>query len=157
MIRGVLRGGAQTAVLAVVVHLVASLFGTNLSWTGLLALFGLAVLVFECLLRTTAGPVPVAPAQHRPPEPARALVDVGTVMGERELGTRTELDRTLRPRLVRLADDRLRRRHGVDRVREPGRARQLLGEGAWTVLHDAEAPLPPREVVAAAVTRIEEL
>ena len=87
--------------------------------------------------------------QHAPHELARGL--------PRPPGRAGGRDRTLLPRLVRVADDRLLRRHGVDRASSPERARELLGPTVWTVLHDPGAPLPPPGVVADVVTRIEEL
>jgi hypothetical protein len=45
----------------------------------------------------------------------------------------------VRPRLAEIVDERLRQRHGVSRVADPRRARELMGERLWAFLF---APLP---------------
>ncbi|GAA2880725.1 hypothetical protein Acy02nite_20560 [Actinoplanes cyaneus] len=44
--------------------------------------------------------------------------------------------RNVLPVLGELADERLRLRHGITRAGDPARARELLGEQAWSVLSD---------------------
>lgn len=46
-------------------------------------------------------------------------------------------DDRVRPTLVRLADERLRQRRGIDRARDPERARQIVGERLWTLMTPA--------------------
>ncbi|NJC70251.1 hypothetical protein HC031_11090 [Planosporangium thailandense] len=53
----------------------------------------------------------------------------------------------VRPRLAEIADERLRQRHGVSRVDDPARARQLMGERLWTFLFSPLGAVPnPREL-----------
>jgi hypothetical protein len=49
----------------------------------------------------------------------------------------------LRPRLRRLAQERLQRRHGVDPVRQPDLARQIVGEDLWQLMTGPAATAPP--------------
>ena len=44
--------------------------------------------------------------------------------------------RNVLPVLAELADERLRLRHGITRVSDPRRARELLGDPLWAALHD---------------------
>jgi hypothetical protein len=53
------------------------------------------------------------------------------------------------PALTELADERLRLRHGITRVSDPHRARELLGEPLWQVLNEPGRRTPkPRDVSA---------
>jgi hypothetical protein len=49
----------------------------------------------------------------------------------------------LRPRLRQLAQERLQRRHGVDPVRQPDLARQIVGEDLWQLMTGPVAKAPP--------------
>ncbi len=60
------------------------------------------------------------------------------------------------PRLGELVDERLRLRHGFTRASDPPRAREMMGEHLWRMLHDPSAGGTPRDM-ARMVTRIEEL
>jgi hypothetical protein len=44
--------------------------------------------------------------------------------------------RNLLPVLAELTDERLRLRHGITRLSDPRRARELLGDPFWAALHD---------------------
>ena len=53
----------------------------------------------------------------------------------------------LLPVLAELTDERLRLRHGLTRASDPRRARELLGEPLWQLLHDPpRRPPKPREL-----------
>jgi len=49
----------------------------------------------------------------------------------------------VRPQLVRLAEERLRQRHGVDRWRQPDRARGIVGEPLWLLMTGPPTTRPP--------------
>ncbi len=50
-------------------------------------------------------------------------------------------------RLGEVADERLRQRHGITRRTDPARARRLLGEQVWILLHERITRVPtPREI-----------
>jgi hypothetical protein len=49
----------------------------------------------------------------------------------------------VRPQLVRLAEERLRQRHGVDRWRQPERARGIVGEPLWLLMTGPTTERPP--------------
>jgi len=79
---------------------------------------------------------------------------------EWSLGSREHADRVLRPRLARLAAERLQQRHGLDLVQRPDRARLLLGEPAWQALRPADgsgAGLVDAAAVARVLTSLEQL
>jgi hypothetical protein len=56
-----------------------------------------------------------------------------------------------------LVDERLRLRHGVTRVSDPQRAREMMGEHLWRMLQDPSAGGPTPRDMAAMLNRIEEL
>lgn len=56
---------------------------------------------------------------------------------------------TVAPRLGELADQRLRQRYGLTRATDPGRARALLGEPLWAMLHPAPGASPTARELAA--------
>jgi hypothetical protein len=60
-------------------------------------------------------------------------------------------------RLGELADERLRQRYALTRRSDPARARDLLGEQTWAIIHGQVAEAPTPAAVALAVARIESL
>jgi hypothetical protein len=60
-------------------------------------------------------------------------------------------------RIGEMADERLRQRHALTRESDPVRARELLGEEAWALVHGQVGGSPPPALVARAVARIEAL
>ncbi len=58
--------------------------------------------------------------------------------------------------LGELADERLRQRHGLTRSSDPARARTVLGDPTWSVLHRAGRP-PTESELDAVVRRLESL
>lgn len=64
--------------------------------------------------------------------------------------------RTVLPVLAELTDERLRQRHGLTRTSDPRRARELLGEPLWRLLHETGRP-PRRRDLAAHVETLEKL
>jgi hypothetical protein len=50
--------------------------------------------------------------------------------------------RIVLPVLAELTDERLRLRHGITRASDPRRARDLIGEPLWAVLHQRRPPQP---------------
>jgi hypothetical protein len=60
-------------------------------------------------------------------------------------------------RLREQADERLRLRHGITTATNPARARTLLGEEVWTLLHPDQPRVPAPREVAAAIRRLESL
>jgi hypothetical protein len=63
----------------------------------------------------------------------------------------------VQPFLVELADERLRRRHGVDWRRNPEQAHALLGDELSALLRGNQVSSPDIETVDALVRRIEQL
>ena len=59
--------------------------------------------------------------------------------------------------LGELADERLRIRHSITRASDPTRARALLGEELWSMVHEQAPRLPKPRELAAAVRRLEDL
>jgi hypothetical protein len=55
--------------------------------------------------------------------------------------------RNVLPVLAELTDERLRLRHGITRASDPRRARELIGDSAWTLLSEPVRRAPkPREL-----------
>ncbi|MFG1814789.1 hypothetical protein ACGFIF_13560 [Kribbella sp. NPDC049174] len=65
--------------------------------------------------------------------------------------------RRIRPLLLELTTDRLVRRHGVDPVREPERAREITGEQLWSLITGDEKRTASFEEIEYAVQTIEKL
>jgi hypothetical protein len=61
------------------------------------------------------------------------------------------------PHLGELVDERLRQRHGITRFSHPDRARALLGEDIWIILHGPLPGIPTPRALAALVRRMENL
>ena len=65
--------------------------------------------------------------------------------------------RIVLPALTELADERLRLRHGVSRASDPRRARELLGEPLWQVLHDPGRRPPKAREMSTVVDALEKI
>jgi hypothetical protein len=61
------------------------------------------------------------------------------------------------PRLIELADERLRQRHGITLRGDPRRAKAALGDPLWTFLHAPIRRGPGPREVAAAVAEMEKI
>jgi hypothetical protein len=119
-----------------------------------------AYLDFVCMLAlagvaaTIASVLPAARVLHRAPRRPRTAPmpprpePLATL--ERELGGSEHEGFELPARFIALvrqiAAAALARRHGVVLEREPGRARELLGERVWNVIRDD--PPPPERLVS---------
>ncbi len=64
---------------------------------------------------------------------------------------------TVPGRFREIVDERLRQRHGLTMASDPARARQLLGEDAWTFLLEPARHIPTPRQVAEVVRRVESL
>lgn len=109
-------------------------------------------------------PAPQAPATAgtRRPASLSTLVDAtGMARWEGRLawldGDTSAFVARLQPQLVELVEQRLWLRHGVSRATDGRRAREILGEELWTLLHEPLAAAPTPRRLAAIVTRIEQL
>lgn len=65
--------------------------------------------------------------------------------------------RIVLPRLAVIADERLRLHHAVTRDGDPSRARALLGERLWTLLHEPLKRPPNARELADVITTLEQL
>jgi hypothetical protein len=72
-------------------------------------------------------------------------------------GSPDRFQATVVDRLGELADDRLRLRHFITRTSDPVRARALLGEELWRLLHEPLGRVPRPREIAAAAERLETL
>ena len=70
---------------------------------------------------------------------------------------RNQFAAVVQPRLVELADLRLRLRHGVTRAGDPAAARAILGDPLWTFMSVPVSGEPTPGELAALVARIEAL
>jgi hypothetical protein len=64
---------------------------------------------------------------------------------------------TVSGRFREIVDERLRQRHGLTMASDPARARELLGEDAWTFLLEPARHIPTPRQVAEVVRRVESL
>lgn len=131
----------------------------------------LALLVIRRLLRVVA-----APPRPRAAMARRSSAAVDEVVYQRQardgLSTATgrwesrlewgddnadRFHRAVQRRLAELADERLRRRHGISRYDEPARARAILGEPLWNFLVTPAGRPPTSRELSAILTRMEEL
>ncbi len=93
------------------------------------------------------------PVDDRPYDGVRRWVGrLGQVEGDPE-----GFNRAMRPVVVALVDERLRLRHGVDRQRDPKRARELLGEQLWAFVAEPVTRAPDPRQLAALAEQIEHL
>ncbi|HEX6969895.1 MAG TPA: hypothetical protein VF174_13945 [Micromonosporaceae bacterium] len=65
--------------------------------------------------------------------------------------------RALRPVLIELVDERLRQRRGITLAGDPARARALLGEPLWALLHGQLHRTPTQREYAEILARLENL
>ncbi len=70
-------------------------------------------------------------------------------------GSADRFQGTVVNRLGELADERLRLRHSITRASDPVRARMLLGEDFWQLLHEPIVRVPKPKEIAAAAKRLE--
>jgi hypothetical protein len=77
-------------------------------------------------------------------------LDWGTTTGDR-------FTSAVGRRIGEIADERLRHRHALTRATDPVRARELLGEDAWALIHGEVGGTPQPALVARAVAHIEAL
>lgn len=102
--------------------------------------------------RLVVGAEPKASAPTDADERADGLQLALTRWRKRMATSQREPDRfasAVRPRLAEIADERLRQRHGVTRVSDPRRAREIMGEQLWTFLISPLARTPnPRELAS---------
>lgn len=68
-------------------------------------------------------------------------------------------ERRVRPLLLRLTEERLLQRHGIDLRQDPTHARQVTGETLWRILTDPPLPRgakpPRRRTIESAISELE--
>ena len=115
-------------------------------------------------VRAPAQPVLTTPPMPHDPDDGGGLSD-GLFLAVNRWDTRlawTDKDRTafnatVLPRLTEIVDERLRLHHGVTRAGEPQRARELLGEPLWSLLHAPVGRYPTPTEFTAIVAEMETL
>jgi hypothetical protein len=155
LVRAVLGGAVVALVAAAVATGLLQALGGGVAFGAALALAALVVLALRVLPRLAPAPDP-PPAPRPAPPSSTVVVDVGASTLGQSLASPVHFDRVLRPRLVALAEDRLRRHHGLDPRRHPEQARALAGEDLWDLLHSRDHP-QSAAALGALVTRIEAL
>jgi len=73
---------------------------------------------------------------------------------------RARFEQRVRPLLIRIADERLRQRHGVDFNADPKQARKIVGEELWQLMTRApiiEGKPPSHREVTSLVTAVEQI
>ncbi len=105
-----------------------------------------AVVTTWRLLMAAAPPVPLSGPVSAEPEPSGGGLDGLSALAHRLSWGSVDLDRyeaRVRPQLARLAEERLRQRHGVDVVSQPDVARRMVGEPLWQLMTGPPSPTPP--------------
>lgn len=129
---------------------------------------GLAVLGLLAARAGLPAALPSRPASRLPDEPdeLREFPSYQRVRGAVSWSrvSARHFDSVTRPLLARLLTTALAERHGLDADRDPGRARELVGEDVWPLLDPARpgsadtfAPGPDLADLRAVVERLEEL
>lgn len=113
---------------------------------GLCLVVGIAVVASWRLLVAATPPVDLAGAPAV--EAESASVEFESLSGlEHSLSWGSvdveRYEARVRPQLVRLAEDRLRQRHGVDLAGQPEAARRIVGEPLWELMTGGPSPRPP--------------
>lgn len=138
----------------------AAYFGDRIALPGAVGVAVVAAAVLTAT-RVTTPPVPAAGSLPPAPETGRRPFRRMFWLRERLIrGARSGKDFQLSvvPVLAELADDRLRRRHAVDRRRDPDRARILLGDELADILDGAAGSRAPNTTqVGRFLDRIEQL
>lgn len=159
------RAIGRAAGLGLLVGLAVLLFGhlAGLPLRGVLAVgIPVTIAVLAQLVRSTVADM-VELDQSPAPAPSPTADYFRTL---RQLERRLEgasrdgskYDRGIRPELVRLAVDRLRQKHAINPVREPDRARAILGEQLWLLTTNPQAqdsPAPGRRQLQELIVAIE--
>jgi hypothetical protein len=161
-------GAAGATALLVVLTSVAPHHGRRLvaGWLVLVAALATRVLLHALLGLRARGGSPFDAAlrtRRQAPEPPEELDRVRRLL-VLAAASGTHAHTRLRPRLRRVAADRLAWRHGVRLDAEPDAARRLLGERAWALLRPDAPPVDDRFArgpgiaeIDAAIRALEEL
>jgi hypothetical protein len=107
---------------------------------------GVAAVATWRLLVAAAPPVDLAgPVVAEPELPANGFDNLSALEHRLSWGS-VDIDRyeaRVRPQLVRLTEERLRLRHGVDLAGRPDVARRIVGEPLWQLMVGPPSPAPP--------------
>jgi hypothetical protein len=116
----------------------------------------IAVAILHAIRRPAPPPLDDEPnVESSPPNEDLYFLEYRLSWGTVE---RSRFEQRVRPLLTRLAEERLVQRHGIDRHREPERARVVVGEQLWVLMTgpaDSEAKPPSSRQVSQWVDRIE--
>lgn len=123
-----------------------------------------AAVTVAVVLRSARAPValPVAVAEDRE-EPDRRGVHELIALEHRLAWGSVDAERfesRVRPLLVRVTAERLRLRHGIDHIRQPDRARSILGDRLWQLMTgptDPNGRAPSQRALRRIVDRIERI
>jgi hypothetical protein len=157
-LRGAIRLGlAETAGVALLLLLLWELGGRAFDVFGMIGLSA-AIVIAANLLMKVREPAVGEPGDSGLDEPVLGR-PFGRFQALRELvrGTAVAGDQfevALHPLIVEIADFRLARRHGVDRERQPVRARALLGEKLWSFVNEPPSTDAAGKVDASALEAV---
>ena len=137
-IRDTVRAVAWALAAAYVLHALAKFLGFRFSPAGLVGLCLLAAAMSR-LVRSSREPLPplrLPAARPAGAPPDRPFERVDRIEDRLSWGGRAahHFDAGVAPVLLRIAADRIQRRHGVDLARQPEAARHLLGEELWQLV-----------------------
>ena len=108
--------------------------------------------------RRLGGSVPVARTAYVDADSTSAFGRVEHLWRALDWGSAEGFDRAIRPVLVGLVEDRLRRNHAIDLAAQPDAARACVGDELWHVLASPTGTAPPPiDALERIVARIEAL
>ena len=137
--------------------------GVGYLWGSAVSPWGLAGLAATIVLSGYVGRRLRTDRPRRQPRlgessPSRPFVRFALIRERlKETGRPHRFASLVQPLLAELAEDRLRRRHGIDRRRDPEQAHVVLGDELWAVVNGDEVSSPTIEMIDEMVSRIEHL
>ena len=145
------------------IGLTAVAVGVGHIWGSAVSPWGLAALSATIVLSGSVGRRLRTPRPRKQPRleensPSRPFARFALIRERLKEADRPHRFASLvQPLLAELADDRLLRRHGMDRRRDPEQVRVILGDELWAVVNGDEVSSPTIEMIDTLVSRIEHL
>ena len=157
IVRASVLVSVETIVLTAVVVVVGRVWERDVSPWGLTGLAA-TVAVIGSVGRRLRAPRPRKPPRLGEVSLSRPFVRFALIRERLKGADRPHRFASLvQPLLAELAEDRLRRRHGIDWKQDPEQARMVLGDDLWVVVNGEDVPSPTIGTVDALVHRIEQL